>query len=194
MVTFFSWGMQDKMKRAHINMLYGPKPVYITAFQSSAIEYWNVSVMLIQCIIELYFCWFSNGMGEWYVHNPWHLPICKIILWFSKAFRQISNTFDAKMDTPHTFHRIVFLPRIGSPLSRLPSVAYTLYAAVNWVSIGSGNGLPPVRRQVEAYCLLDPSKENSVKFESKYKIFHSRKCIRMCRLWNGGHFVQGDMS
>ena len=29
-----------------------------------------------------------------------------------------------------------------------------------------------------------------MKFESKYKTFHSRKSIWKC-LWNGGHFVQG---
>ena len=31
-------------------------------------------------------------------------------------------------------------------------------------------------------------------FQSKYKTFHSRKCIWKCRLRNGGHFVQGKMS
>ena len=32
-----------------------------------------------------------------------------------------------------------------------------------------------------------------MKFESKYKSSHSRKCIWMCRLRNGGHFVQREM-
>ena len=32
-----------------------------------------------------------------------------------------------------------------------------------------------------------------MKFESKYKTFHSSKCIWKCHLRNGGHFVQGEM-
>ena len=33
-----------------------------------------------------------------------------------------------------------------------------------------------------------------MKFESKYRTSHSWKCIWKCRLWNGSHFVQGEMS
>ena len=33
-----------------------------------------------------------------------------------------------------------------------------------------------------------------MKFKSKYKTFHSWKCIWKYRLRNGGHFVQGEMS
>ena len=33
-----------------------------------------------------------------------------------------------------------------------------------------------------------------MKFESKYKTFHSWKCTWKCNLRNGGHFVQGEMS
>ena len=40
------------------------------------------------------------------------------------------------------------------------------------------------------YCQLDPWEQTSVKFHSKYKTFHSRKCFRKHRLRNGGHFVQ----
>ena len=36
--------------------------------------------------------------------------------------------------------------------------------------------------------------QSSVKFWSKYKTFHIRKCIWKYRLRNGGHFVQGEMS
>ena len=37
------------------------------------------------------------------------------------------------------------------------------------------------------YCQLDPEEQTSVKFKSKYKTFHSRKCTWKCRLRNGGH-------
>ena len=40
------------------------------------------------------------------------------------------------------------------------------------------------------YCQLDPLEQTSAKFQSKNKIFHSRKCRRKHRLWNCGHFVQ----
>ena len=43
------------------------------------------------------------------------------------------------------------------------------------------------------YCQLDPQEQISVKFHSKYKIFHSRKCIWTYRLRDAGHFVQGEM-
>ena len=59
-----------------------------------------------------------------------------------------------------------------------------IYASVNSVSIGSGNGLAP-------YCQLDPWEQTSVKFELKLKTCHSSKCIWNCHLRNGGHFVQG---
>ena len=35
--------------------------------------------------------------------------------------------------------------------------------------------------------------QTSVKFQSKFKYFHSRKCIWKCRLQNVGHFVSGWM-
>ena len=40
----------------------------------------------------------------------------------------------------------------------------------------------------------DHRKQTEVKFESKYKMFHLRKCIWIYRLRNGGHFFQGEMS
>ena len=62
-----------------------------------------------------------------------------------------------------------------------------IYTSVNWVSISSGNGLSPVRCQAitwtnAAYCQLDSWEQISVKFESEFHHFHSRKCIWNCRL------------
>ena len=39
------------------------------------------------------------------------------------------------------------------------------------------------------YFQWDPLEQMSVKFQSKYKTYHSRKCVWKC-LGNGGHFVQ----
>ena len=42
--------------------------------------------------------------------------------------------------------------------------------------------------------LLGPQEQISVKFYSKYKTFHSRKCISSkYRLQNGGHFISASM-
>ena len=37
-----------------------------------------------------------------------------------------------------------------------------------------------------------PQGTNLMKFESKYKYFHSRNCIGKYRLFNGGHFVRAS--
>ena len=65
-----------------------------------------------------------------------------------------------------------------------------IYASVNWVSIGSDNGLSPML----GYCQLDPWEKISMKFKSKYQTFHSWKCIWKYRLRNGGHFVHLSLS
>ena len=59
---------------------------------------------------------------------------------------------------------------------------------MNQVSIGSDNGLLPVRRQ--AIIWASAGKNFSEYFWSKYKILQSRKCIWKY-LRKGCHFVQG---
>ena len=83
------------------------------------------------------------------------------------------------------------------PLTHLPKCR--IYASVKRVSIGSDNVLTPVWRQViiwtNAHLLsIGPLEENFSEMQSKYKRFQSRKCIWKCRLRNGGHFVQSEMS
>ena len=53
-------------------------------------------------------------------------------------------------------------------------------------------GAKPLSKPKLGYCRLDPNEQTSVKYLSKYKTFHSRKCIWKCRLWNGGYFAQGS--
>ena len=55
-------------------------------------------------------------------------------------------------------------------------------------------GTKPLSEPMPTYYQLDPMEHNSMKFYSKFKYFHSRKYIWSCRLWNGSHFVQGEMS
>ena len=60
----------------------------------------------------------------------------------------------------------------------LNEAKWPIYASVNWVIIGSDNGLSLVI-WISAGLLL-PYEQNSMKFESKYENIHSRKCD-----WNG---------
>ena len=51
----------------------------------------------------------------------------------------------------------------------------------------------PLSKPMLGYSQLDPWEQTSVKFESKFEIFHSRKCIWKCHWRNGGHFfLWGD--
>ena len=55
-------------------------------------------------------------------------------------------------------------------------------------------GAKPLSKPMLGYCQLNPKQQTSVKFQSKYKTFHSRKYIWKYCLRNGGHFVLGEMS
>ena len=54
-------------------------------------------------------------------------------------------------------------------------------------------GAKPLSKPTLGYCQLNPKEQTSVKFSPKYKISHSRKCIWIYRLRNGGHLVQEEM-
>ena len=41
-----------------------------------------------------------------------------------------------------------------------------------------------------AHCWLDPWEQMSMKFESKYNNFHTRKCMWKCQMQNGGYFAK----
>ena len=85
-------------------------------------------------------------------------------------------------------------------MCRRPSDEYIyIYAPVNWASICLDNGLSvpshkPLSKPVLEYCQLDPCEQTSMKFESKYRNFHSWKCIWKFRLRNGGHLSTKPLS
>ena len=54
-------------------------------------------------------------------------------------------------------------------------------------------GVKPLSESMLPYCQFYPVEHISVKFYSKFKSFHSRKCTWKCRLRNGGHFVSASM-
>ena len=71
---------------------------------------------------------------------------------------------------------------------------WRIYVLMNWVTIGSGNGLSSVRRQAIIWpntgiLLIDPQGKKISEFESKYEDVHSGKSLSNCCLQNDGHFV-----
>ena len=68
---------------------------------------------------------------------------------------------------------------------------------MDWVIIGSGNGLSSIRRQAIIWTnaalpsIWDPWQQIPVKFESHFYHFHSRKYIWKCRLSNRRPFCPG---
>ena len=54
-------------------------------------------------------------------------------------------------------------------------------------------GAKPLPEPMFTFCQLDHQEHTSVKFESKYKTFNSRKCIWKCRLRNCGHLVSASV-
>ena len=50
-------------------------------------------------------------------------------------------------------------------------------------------GAKPLAEPMLYHCQLDPQEQNSVKLYSKFKHFHSSKCIWKCHVENVGHFV-----
>ena len=74
-----------------------------------------------------------------------------------------------------------------------------IYASMNWVSIGSGNGLSPVRRQAITRTNADilsigPLGTKFNKIWIEILTFSLKKCVWKCFLWNGGRFDQEKMS
>ena len=55
------------------------------------------------------------------------------------------------------------------------------------------HGTKPLSEPMLGYFLLDPWEQTSMKFQSKFIHFHSRKYISKCHLQNGSHFVSFSM-
>ena len=74
------------------------------------------------------------------------------------------------------------------------NVAYHVSALVQVLACGLF-GVKQLPEPGDADLLsIGPLEINFGEFESKYKTFHSRKCVWNCRLRNGAHFVQGEVS
>ena len=56
------------------------------------------------------------------------------------------------------------------------------------------NGAKPLSEPLLKYHQLHPKEHISMILYLKFKYFHTRKCDWTCRLRNGSHLVQGEMS
>ena len=65
-------------------------------------------------------------------------------------------------------------------------IEWTLLQVMAWHLLGA----KPLPEPMLTYHQLHPQEQTSKKSESKYKTFHSQKCISKRRLQNGGHVVQ----
>ena len=54
-------------------------------------------------------------------------------------------------------------------------------------------GIKPLSEPMLEYCWFETYEQTSVKFVAKFINFHSRKCIRKCRMQNAVYFVSGPM-
>ena len=81
-------------------------------------------------------------------------------------------------------------------LTQLVEAEWRINASVNRTITDSDNGLSPVvfatkplSEAMLAYCWPDTQEQISVKFESKYNNFYTRKWFWKCRLKIGSHFA-----
>ena len=113
------------------------------------------------------------------------------------AWRLIGTRPSATIVIPSCGRRVPFMPQ--HKVVKLISPCCCIYASVNWINIGSGNGLPPVWRQAITWAnaaLLSnaPLETNFSEIRIKIHYFHWWKCIWKDRLRNGGHYVQEEIT
>ena len=75
---------------------------------------------------------------------------------------------------------------------------WRIYASINYPSLVQImacrlEGAKTLFAPMLECCLLDTWEQTSVKFQSKFKHFHRRKYVEICRLRNVVHFVSASM-
>ena len=55
------------------------------------------------------------------------------------------------------------------------------------------SGVKPLFEPILEYCLLHPWEQTWVKSQAKFMHFHTRNCIRKCRLQNANNYVSASM-
>ena len=117
-------------------------------------------------------CWWEWQQNRTEI-NTWHIEL------FHKS----------EVCLPKLYHSSLKFKLDSSP----PSAT-----SVNWVCIGSGNGLSPIWHQAIIWTStgllsIGPSGTNFSEILTKIQKFSFTK-MHLTILWKGGHFVQGEMS
>ena len=160
-----------------------------------------------------WYIWVNIGSGNGFClttpsHylNQWGLLI-RGVLWhspesnFTRSAHEQKKTKKTKQKKPHLIQsRLItniynpdtvqlnsFPPRAAYMRRRTGSELVQIMACCL-------DGPKPLSEPMLPYYQLDPKEHISMKFYLKFKYFHAIKCIWTCRLWNGSHFVQGEMS
>ena len=148
-------------------------------------------------------------MGQnWILSNPVDLCWAKLNFLSKNEFCYTKVNFVeqhwnllTKLQMSHTASHSTFIAAShadAGPDQRIsPSAAYMrLWTGPQLVQVMACRlfGAKPIPEPMLTFCQLDPWEQTSVKCESKYKSFHSWDCIWKCRLRNGGHFAEGEMS
>ena len=182
--TLYSWADEKKSKLRVTGICEGNSPVTGEFPAQRASNAKNVSIWWCHHVRQV--DWHIDHLGSMRGHT-------QSVYWFLindiLSYSFVSNfTASAWATTNHV--------EFENHRNRsIPPPYYRIYPSMDRVSIGSGNDLPPVRRQAITWANPDlvttgPLGTQTVKFESKYKIhFHSWKWMSKCRLRNDGHCV-----
>ena len=123
-----------------------------------------------------------------------HQKLC----WLYKIHRPFSSMRKIFFGKCHLNAKKFNTYMVGEKFSKTParySILSRYQVNVSKLTIiASDYGLSPDRSQAISEpmlecCWLNPYEQNSVKTQSRFICFHSRKCIWKCCLWNYGHFV-----
>ena len=142
----------------------------------------------------LHQCWLIVSWRSILIKFQWNLNYYKTIFIQENKFEIVVCKMTAIFHWPQCvkLREYFYDCPSTSKLTHLPLVLHV--CVIEQVMAYRLLGTKPLPEPMLACCKLDPEEGISVKFESKYKTFHSQKCISKCRLRYGGHFVLGEIS
>ena len=146
---------------------------------------------IIKCCFKVYQFGVSHSVlymhvlyqGHWYLQQMWHISVCNRINRFWHVCHCMPGTYRTR----------------GKYISQyLIEAEWRIYASVNFVNIGSDNGLSPEWRQAIIWTNAGFLSTGSlgINFSGiwvEIVKFSLKKCIWKCRLQNVGHFVWTSM-
>ena len=143
----------------------------------------NFLIAMTNCL-----CLHSNADLSWKVFIGIHLrPISQVFMSFHLNIRSESNHYTFRITTKS--------PRDQWVTSSPPSATYMRQWTVSVLvqtMVCRLIGAKPLPEPMLAYCRLESWEQISMKLESEFYHFHSRKCIWKCHLPNWRPFCPGE--